>query len=131
MPPPIITPQAGTDDTGDAKDEVKRTSFIAYAFYVSVFIICTAIPTLFIWGGKQYDKGVSDCSADKLKIVQQYYQNWQFEHTERLQVQKDKDSLQGVLNSMLKDETRKQFEIFKMKLNSSGATKVITIKPQQ
>lgn len=130
MPPPINI-QAGTDDTGDAKDEVKRTSFIAYAFYVSVFIICTAIPALFIWGGKQYDKGVSDCSADKLKIVQQYQQNWQLEHQERLQVQHDKDSLQGVLNSMLKDETRKQFEIFKMKLNSSGGTKVITIKPQQ
>jgi hypothetical protein len=41
MPPPIMPIQAGTDDTGDAKDEVKRTSFIAYAFYVSVFIICT------------------------------------------------------------------------------------------
>ena len=130
MPPPLNIPQAGTDDTGDAKDEVKGTSFIAYAFYACLFIIITAIPALFIWGGRQYDKGVSDCSADKVKIVQQYQENWQFEHAERVQVQKDKDSLQFLLNSMLKDETRKQFEIFKMKLNSSEGTKVITIKPQ-
>ena len=132
MPPPINIPQprAGTDDTGDAKDKVTKGSFITYAFGVAMFIICTAIPALFIWGGKQYDKGVGDGAADKAKIVQQYYENWQLERAERSQVQRDKDSLQALINKMQSDENRKQFEIFKMKLNSSGGTKVITIKPQ-
>jgi len=129
--PPINQPQAGIDDTGASKDKVKGTSFIAYAFYACLFIIVTAIPALFFWGGQQYDKGVSDCSADKLKIIQGAYAYGEREHNERIQVQAKNDSLQGVLNNIYKDETRKQFEIFKMKLNSSQGTKVITIKPQQ
>jgi len=131
MPPPINQPQAGTDDTGAAKDKVKGTSFIAYAFYACLIIIVTAIPSLFFWGSKQYDNGVEDCSADKLKIIQGANAYAEREHNERMQIQAKNDSLQGVLNNIYKDETKKQFEIFKMKLNSSEGTKVITIKPQQ
>lgn len=132
MPPPINIPsiEAGTDDTGDAKDHVKSASFISYAFRICLFVIVVGFPSLFYWGNGQYDAGVRDGSGDKARLVQQYYENWQVEHQERLAIQQDKDSLQSIINNIYRDENRKQFEIFKMKLNSSGGAKVITIKPQ-